>query len=171
MKIGKEKILHCIFISMFLILSYYTNAQTSYFIVERPGTVKNLKYVEGNQITLMFDMDGKMVISKGRITAIKDSAIVINTLTKIPLNTIREVYKERKIMSMISGVGLMAGAGYFAIDGVNGLLTKRAPVIPVRTLFITGGLLATSLTTSFFTMKTMKTDGIKWRVKTLVSEL
>ena len=153
-----------------LLLPQYINAQTSYFIVEKPGTVKNHKYTTGDQISLSFEMNGNEITAEGRIYSIRDSAIYLNKITKIPLTSIRAVYQERRMMMLLSNLGWMGGAGYFALDGINGLLTKRAPVIPVRTLYVTGGLLATSLGASFLTVKTLKTDDKKWRVKTLIME-
>ncbi len=153
-----------------IIFPQYTNAQTDYFIVEKAATVKNYKFVAGDKISLMYEINDSVVSSRGIICTITDSTIVINETEKIPLNSIREVYIKRQFFAILSEVGWKAGVGYFAVDGINGLLTKRAPVIPIKTLFITGGLFASSFFSKLFTVKTIKTDGKKWKVKALVYE-
>lgn len=158
-------------LSLCIVISpQYSNAQTDYFIVEKAGTVRNYKFVSGEKISLMYEINDSLVSSRGTICTISDSAIVINETNKIPLKDIRKVYIKRKFFAIFSEVGWKAGVGYFAVEGINGLLTKRTPVIPTETLFISGGLLASSFFSKLLTIKTIKTDGEKWKVKALVYE-
>lgn len=154
--------------AMSLILSHHTIAQKNLLVVEKPGTIKHYTYEAGDEIMLSFETAQQAVTLQGVITQIQDSSILLNQTTAIPLKTIVAVHRRRKGAAFLTELGLKVGIAYFAIEGANGLIHQRKPVIPTRTFYITGGLLASSLTSFFLMKKTLKTDGHKWRVKTLI---
>jgi hypothetical protein len=136
----------------FLIFAGTQSFAQQYLVLQKTGTVKNFKYQVGNEIALKVER-GEYVFS-GRISQIKDSSIVLNSLNEIFLSEITHVYKKRTFVRVLSKVLLFGGIGYVGLEGVNGLINDYSPVISQNTIIISASMVATSFALRpFYTRK------------------
>ncbi len=152
-----------------MVLLTPASGQTSYLVVEKPGTVKNHKYVQGNEIAVKANYRGMESILRGRITALSDSTITINGRQVIHIEDITTIFHTRNLFPLLTDVGWKAGSGFFLLDVINGLLTKRKPVIQKGAVIISGSLIAVSLAAFPFIYKKLIIDGRHWRIKMLIN--
>jgi len=131
-----------ILIICFLTIAGFHAVAQQYLVLQKTGTVKNFKYQVGNEITVKV-LRGEYVFS-GRISQIKDSSFVLNSLDEIYLSEITHVYRQRNFVRVLSKVLLFGGVGYVGLEGVNGLINDYSPVISQTTLIISASMVATS---------------------------
>jgi hypothetical protein len=135
-----------------------------FLLLERPGTVKNYKYEQGNKIIVLKKGDHKKI--SGELNRINDSVILIDYLFEVKIADIEHVYKVRWISGFMTELGLKAGLGYFVIDVTNHIISNNYPVFEPSTLTITGGLLATAV--AFHLIRLRKFDiGENWRLRVI----
>ncbi|NVN95652.1 MAG: hypothetical protein HXX18_10265 [Bacteroidetes bacterium] len=90
------------------------------FMVEKPGTITNLKYRAGDRIDLKTKTGDRF---SGFINQIRDTAIVVNN-NLIFNNDISIIFTRRVIFSMLSVAGTKGGLAYVGIDGINNLINN-----------------------------------------------
>lgn len=142
-------------------------AQKNYFVVEKPGTVKNYKYLTGDRINLLCSPNNQVT---GRISRINDSLIEIDRMKKVYVHSIIAVYQTRRLFALMADIGIKAGGGFFILDLVNALLTKRQPIIKPQTLIISGSLIGVALASLPLMNKKMIIDNENWRIRILCME-
>lgn len=169
MKIYPKYLCFSFTVILLLVFSIHLSAQTSYLVIEKPGTVKNYKYIPGNEITMKAVYRGMESFLQGRITALTDSTVTINDKQIVRIEDITTLIRTRSIMGLLTDVSWKAGAGFFILDLVNGVLTKREPLIQQGALIISGSLIGISLAAFPFIYKTMDIDGEHWRIKMLIN--
>lgn len=156
-----QKICLCI---SFLIFTSISVAQ-NIFILERPGTIKNHKYYQNDQIKLKTISHD--TIFSGVITMINDSSVVIDYANEIFLYDISYMYRKRWGFSLLQKLSLIAGASYLLISTTNGLINNDSPVVPKETLIISASLLAGGVALIPLTTRRYRIDNEKWRIKIL----
>ena len=134
------------------------------FILERAGTVKNYKYRVGDKISVL-SRRGDVVVS-GPICRINDSSIIVNYFYEVGINDIKAVYSPRYFIRILSKVCLIAGIGYFALDGFNSAINNENEIISNSTLITSGVLVGSGLAMKQFITRKFTLDK-KWRVKIL----
>jgi hypothetical protein len=144
-------------ILLFVISGIHAVAQ-QYLVLQKTGTAKNFKYQVGNEITVQVDR-GEYVFS-GRISQIKDSSFVLNSLNEIFLGEVSQVYKKRTFVRVLSKVLLFGGIGYVGLEGVNGLINNYSPVISQNTMIISASMVGAS-----FILRPFYTRGFDTREK------
>jgi len=153
----------CLCIS-FLIFTSISAAQ-NIFILERPGTVKNYKYYENDQIKLK--VISHDTIFSGVLTNINDSSIVINHAHEVFLYDISYMYRKRWGFSLLQKLSLIAGGSYLFVSSINGLINNDSPILPKESLIISGSLIAGGIVLIPLTTRRYPVDNKKWRVKIL----
>ena len=127
---------------LFLALSIVVNAQMI-LLLEKPGTVKNIKYRAGDQIYIKTKDELKF---SGTINIITDSSIIVNYDVEILIKDITIVFQEMWFISLFSRVAYISGAGYLILDAFNRTINNEYPIIDkssfvIGTSLIGGGLL------------------------------
>jgi hypothetical protein len=130
---------------------FYASAQ-QYLVLQKTGTVKNIKYQAGNDISLQVAR-GDLIYS-GTISHIKDSSFVLNSLNEIFLDEVTTVFRQRRFVKVLSKTLLYAGLGYVALEGVNGVINDYSPVISKNTIIAGSVMVGTGLLLKpFYTRK------------------
>lgn len=134
---------------LILVTSLCAGAQ-QYVVLQKSRAIKNYKYQVGDDITVRVKR-GDYVFS-GAISQINDSSFVLNSLNEIFIGEIKSVYRSRVFVRVLSKVLIYAGAGYVALEGVNGVINNYSPVISKQTL-LAGAILSGSgfVLKSFYT--------------------
>ncbi len=146
------KILFKPYLILFFTLASLCAGAQQYVVLQKKGTARNYKYQVGNDITIQV-MRGDLIFS-GTITQIADSGIVIDNLIGISIRDIKNVYRPRRFVRVLSKVLLYAGAGYVALDGVNGVINNYSPVISKSTIIASSVMVGTGLLMKpFYTRK------------------
>lgn len=136
---------------LLILVSLFAGAQ-QYLVLQKTGTVKNIKYQLGNDITVQVKR-GELVYS-GSISHIKDSSFVLNSLDEIFLDDVTIVFRKRRFIRVMSKVLLYAGVGYIALEGVNGVINDYSPVISQNTIIASSVMVGTGLLMKpFYTRK------------------
>ena len=154
-------------ISLIILLSIFFGISFSQniFILEKPGTIKNYKYYQNNQIKIKTHSSDTII--KGTITYIRDSSIIIDYANEIYLNDMALIYKKRWGFSFLQTLFFAAGGPYLLISMLNGLINDDSPIIPKETLIISGSLIVAGIALTPLTTRRCKIDNKKWRVKIL----
>ncbi len=92
------------------------SAQKNVLILENQATKKMFKYYEGDKIEVR-TTDSLTV--KGMISAVRDSAVVLDFYTELRLDKIREVQRNRMIVNVLSKVLMIGGVGLVAVVGIS----------------------------------------------------
>lgn len=157
----------CILLIFLTVLLIWSAGSQNIFFIERPGTVKNLKFHEGDGIHILVKNQPTVPEIEGTLTQIRDSSILIDDMYLIPLKDITAVYKERFWPRLAVPVLFIAGIGYIALEGFNRAINKDAPLITKETAIISSSLVAGGL--ALIPLKDRKyIVGEKWHVKSLV---
>jgi len=133
------------------------------FMVEKPGTVNNLKYRSGDRIDLK-TISGERI--SGIINQIRDTAIVLNYYL-IKNDDIAVIYTRRVIFSMFSAAGIYGGIGYVGVDGFNNLINNESEIFRKSTLKTAGFMLGTGVFLNLFTHRRRPINHKDWRIKIL----
>lgn len=119
---------------LFLLLSISGIGQQ--ILILEKGTPKNRqRYFQGSQIHVT-STKGEF---QGQIIKIDSSHFLVGE-TKILLSEVKGLRFERRVVSILSNVALLAGAGYVTLDITNAALNKIEPVID-QSVAVTGGVL------------------------------
>lgn len=110
-------------------------------LVEKPGTFKNFKYFEGDEIIIRTHPDGDKI--EGIIHLMTDTSIIINFDNEIMLTSIKRILKPLFWPRLLTHTTRIAGAGYFALDAVNNAINNEV-IIDEQTVKISAGLVAFS---------------------------
>jgi hypothetical protein len=137
-------------------------AAQNIFVLERPGTVKNFKYYQGDNIKIR-TISSDTIIS-GPINRIFDSSIIINNSNEILIADMAAIYKKRWGYGFLQYLTIFAGAAYLGINSLNGIINDDQPVVPQETLIISGSLIAFGLALTPLTTRKFKIDNEKWRI-------
>jgi hypothetical protein len=135
-----------------------------YLVLQKSGAVKNFKYQVGNDITIRV-MRGDLIFS-GTITQINDSSFVLNSLNEIYIGEIKNVYRRRVFVRVMSKVLLYAGIGYVGLEGINGIINNDSPVITKNTIIAGAVMVGTS-----FALKPFYTRSFDTREKYVIKIL
>ncbi|MFZ4401591.1 MAG: hypothetical protein ACOYO1_16290 [Bacteroidales bacterium] len=133
------------------------------FMIEKPGTVNNLKYRIGDRIDLK-TINAERI--SGLISQIRDTAIIVN-YEMIMNKDISVVYIRKVLFSMFSSAGLLSGTGYVSIDGINNLLNDERPVIRNSVLKTAGFMFAAGAVLRLFSKRRLHINNEDWRIKVL----
>jgi hypothetical protein len=131
-------------------------------VVEKPGTVSNFKYYEGDKIRLRTIASDS--IFSGIITMIGDRSIIIDKSDEISISDIKKIYRKRWGYSFLQYLSIFAGLSYVAINTLNGIINNDVPVVPQETLIISGSMVAFGIALTPLTTRKISTDKEKWRV-------
>jgi len=157
----------CTFLSIFNLLLFGSVNSQNIFLIERPGTVKNYKFHEGDNIHIGVKNYPPVSNIEGILTQIMDSSIIIDDTYLIPIEDITAVYKERFWPTLAVPVMFIAGIGYLGLEAFNRAINKDAPVITKETAIISSSLVAGGF--ALIPLKVRKLNvGEKWRVKSLI---
>lgn len=133
-------------------------------LVEKPGSFKNHKYFAGDDITIRAGNYDRRI--SGIIDRITDTSLLIDYDKDIMINDIDMVLKHRYWMGLLSKATRIAGAGYFALDVINNIITGNPTIVNETTVIISAGLVAFSYTLVPVHYKRMKL-GKPWRFSVL----
>lgn len=131
-------------------------------IIERPGTIKNYKYFQGNEIKLR-TISNDTVVS-GALSLIQDSTVIINNNFELEIDNISTVYRKRWGFSFLQYLSIFGGLAYASINTINGLINNDSPVVPGETLIISGSMVAFGIVLTPLTTRKIKMDNGKWRI-------
>jgi hypothetical protein len=92
-------------------------------VLENLAKGKNFKYFEGDKIEVETT---DSVTVKGMITAIKDSTFVLDFYSEISIHKIKTVYRTRALISILSKVMMIGGAGLVILEAVNGAISSSS---------------------------------------------
>ena len=151
-----------VFISI-LQLMLTTSFGQRVFMIEKPGTVNNLKYHAGDRIDLKIKTGERFF---GFINQIRDTAIIIN-YNLVMNDDIAIVYTRRTIFSMFSVVGTKGGIAYVGIDGINNLINNEKPVCKTTTLKTGGIMFGAGLLLKLVSKRKRHINDKGWRIKVL----
>ena len=149
----------------FVVFIFSQAVSQNYFIVERPGTVRNLKFRVNDVIKLKAGPKGEII--NGRIYKISDSTLKIGYYYNVQLKDIQIIYKTRFGFSLLQKVLFFAGVPYLLINTMNGVINNESPVVPQQTLIISGSMIGTAILLTPLTTRKIKIDNEHWRVKIL----
>ncbi len=133
------------------------------FMVEKPGTVNNLKYSTGDRMDLK-TKTGERV--SGIINQVRDTAIVVNYYL-VMNDDIAIVYTRRAIFSAFSSVGTTGGLAYVGIDGFNNLINDERPVFRATALKTGGIMFGAGMLLKFISKRKRHINNQDWRIKVL----
>jgi hypothetical protein len=157
----KTIIIQCLTI-IFLLINNQIFSQ-KLLVVEKPGTINNIKYTIGSPIDIK-TTDG--IRLDGRIILITDTTVVIN-YCMIKIKDIKNIYASRRLIKDFSALGITGGIAYVSIDAFNGLINNDTPILRKNALKISGVMLGTGLLLSLFDTKKLVIDNKDWRIKIL----
>jgi len=160
---SKIKVLKQIFVLIILQFSFLYVSSQNILVIEKPGTVKNIKFRSGDRIELK-TLNGEKI--KGIINQIRDTAIVVNYYL-ININEISKIYSFRRLISAFSFAGIEGGLGYVVIDGFNSLINNERPIIRNSTLKTGGIMFGAGLLLKSLSKRKRSIDNHKWRIKVL----
>lgn len=161
--INKTKIMkQILFLIIMQFISVFAFSQ-NIFLIEKPGTVNNIKYRVGERIELR-TINGQKV--KGIINQIRDTAIVVNYYL-VMNNEIKSIYTRRHIISAFSHVGIKGGLGYVSIDGFNNLINNESPVFRKSALEIGGIMFGAGVLLKSISKRKRNINNENWRIKVL----
>jgi hypothetical protein len=138
-----------------------------FFILERPGTVKNYKFQEGEHIHIEVKSEGITSQVRGELSHITDTSVIINWTMEFKTSEISAVYRERSLIRILQVSSLLAGSGYIVLDCFNRAINKETPLVDKSSVIISGSLIAGSVALIPFEEHKYKM-GVHWRVKTIV---
>jgi hypothetical protein len=143
-----------------------SNAYAQHILVlERPGTIKNYKYYQHDEIRLK--TSSTQVIYQGKITAINDSSIVVNYANEIFIDDMAKIYTFQWGFDFLRRLGFSAGALFLAVSltngGLNGFDSNGATEMVLGSV----GIMAFSAAMIPLKWRGHKIDNTKWRVKIL----
>jgi hypothetical protein len=107
-------------------------------VAENKNTLKNFKYITGRILT--FRADGEKISDV--LTDMDDSTLYFSSSGAIPLGEIEALYRPNWLIGILSGVSMLGGGAYLALDSFNRLINGEGPVIQQETLIISGSMLA-----------------------------
>ncbi len=105
------------------------NAQ-KILVIEKPGTVKNIKFEVNDRIK--FKLENNMKIN-GRIQKLTDSSVFVNR-EEFLFSKIKYFYKDRFGWKVLSNTTFQAGVAYLSIEALNNLANNERPVVSDKTL-------------------------------------
>lgn len=156
-----------IFLIILNFLLPWSVSSQNIFLIEKPGTVKNYKFHEGDDIHIRIKNLTSVSDIEGPITQISDSSIIIDYSYFILTKDIISVCIERFWVKLAIPVLFIAGVGYLALEALNRTINKETPVITNETAIIGSSLVAGGAVLFPFKERRLNV-GEKWRVKTLV---
>jgi len=133
------------------------------FMVEKPGTVNNLKFFTGDRLDLKTKTGDRI---SGIINQVSDSSIIVNQFL-VMNNDIAVIYTRRVIISMFSSAGTLGGVGYICIDGFNNLINNKTEIFPKTTLKTGGILFGAGVLLKFLSKRKRQINNKDWRIKVL----
>lgn len=146
-----------------LLFSMQLDAQ-QFLLLSKPGRLKNYKYFIGDHLHIRFQDSLRL---SGMITGFQDSLIELNANLKIDPGEIQMVYRERRMLMLLSKASLFGGLGYFGLTGFNRLINNDAPVYTESSLWISGAMIGGSflLRPLLYKKIRLKKDG--WKLEIL----
>lgn len=133
------------------------------FMVEKPGTVNNLKYNVGDRMELKTKA-GEHI--SGIINQVRDTAIVVDYIF-VMNDDIKNIYTRRVIFSVFSEVGIKGGIGYVFIDGFNNLINNESEIFRESALKTGGIMVGAGLLLKLISKRKRHIDNQHWRIKVM----
>lgn len=163
----KQLALGCILLFLFNPAVHKLCSQNM-LIVERPGTIKNIKFKTADKIKIEILPTGE--IFSGKISSLSDSIIILNKSIAISMKDVKAVYKRRWGTSFLQEMFLKAGIAYLGISLINGAINHDEPLITTGSLIIGSGLTITGVLLTPLTKRKFTIDNQRWRLRLLVFE-
>lgn len=139
-----------------------------FMLLEKPGTFRNFKYFEGDDIMVVLLNDNREV--SGTITRIADSVFVINNQEEFAVSEVKSVVRTRFFFSFFGYGAMVGGSFYFTLDVVNRALNGDSPVVTSETAIIGASLAATGWLLSQFRYRHYPVgEKRKWRLRIMPS--
>jgi hypothetical protein len=156
------------FISFFYCLIVSLNIQAQkILLVEYAGTIKNIKYYEGDNIHLRIKNDTVAFHLRGRLTQIRDSSIIIDYCNEVSIIDIDAVFRERTGIRIAQSAMIISGTGFFIVDTFNRIINNESPLVDQQTAVIGGSIATAGLVMTLFNERKFNIRD-KWRVKILI---
>jgi hypothetical protein len=133
------------------------------FMVEKPGTVNNLKYNIGDRIELKTNKGERI---SGMINQLSDSSIVVN-YNYVKIEDILIVYTRRYVFSILSAAGTTGGLAYVSIDAFNNLINNQDEIFRKSTLKTGSIMFGTGLLLKLISKRKRHINNEDWRIKVL----
>ncbi len=138
-----------------------------YLIIERPGTIKNFKFQEGDFMHIEVISNNVLYQVRGELSLITQSSIIINGSDEYKLFQIKAIYRERLLVRIVHTSALTAGSGYIFLDCLNRGINRESPLVEKSTVVIGGSIIAGGVALMPFLEHKYKI-GNRWRVKTII---
>jgi hypothetical protein len=119
------------------------NAQQRILLLKKKGNPKNYKYFLASEISLRNGFNDRKVT--GQIHMITDTSIIVNYNIEVFIDQITWMYRERYFFRLLSPILMVAGGGYFILDGFNRAINKQYPIITENNMLISGVLIGVGL--------------------------
>lgn len=164
MNSGRVVIIVVIFVLVFFFLPFLSRSQSNILLLEKQGRFKNIKYRLGDEISLRVQPGNRKL--SGQIHYINDSSILVDFIHEVNIEDVTWVYSKRFFFNLMSPILLIAGGGYFILDGLNRAINHEYPVITKNTLLVSGSLIGVGLVFRPLGTKRHKIGG-PWRLTVL----
>ncbi len=151
------------YLTMFFLFINMSVFSQKILVVEKPGTINNIKYTVGSTIKIK-TIEGLRI--DGHIILITDTTVVINYFT-IKIRDIKNVYANRRLLQDFSALGITGGIAYTSIDALNGFINNDTPILRKNALKISGVMLGAGIIFKLFDTKKLKINNKDWRIKIL----
>lgn len=161
--ITKSMYIKMIILIILSILTYNFAQSQCILLLEKPGTVKNIKFRVGERIDVKTKNGDRI---NGIINKISDTAIIVNYFL-IKIDEIKSIYSRRIILSALSHTGIKGSLGYTGIEAFNNLINNENPIFRNSTLKTGGIIFAGSIILKTITLRKRHIDNYKWRLKVL----
>jgi hypothetical protein len=116
------------------------SAQDYILLLKKKNHPKNYKYRLADEVKVSSVLEGRKI--SGQIHQMTDSSIVVNFNTEILLEDISMVYRERYFFKLFSPILVIAGTGYFILDGFNRTINRHYPIITENTMMVSASIIA-----------------------------
>jgi hypothetical protein len=147
-----------------LLLIHFQGFSQKILLLERPGTITNYKYRLDDKIIIK--MKGNSAIIQGRISKLTDSSMVIDYMTLVRFREISTVIRPVWVQHWLPALLTEGGAAYLVLTGINDLLTKTYPIIPMDVLLTSGILITAGIGLKYALARVCDLDH-KWRLRVL----
>lgn len=113
--------------------------------ITRFNHFKKIQIFSGDVIE--YKLKGEHRFHLGKISNLVDSMIVLSNDSVIKLNEIKIlcIRKSNYVLRKFTTGFMIAGVGFFLIDGINNLANNHFPIVDERTIIVSASLVAASL--------------------------
>ncbi len=109
-----------------------------FLVAENQKNLKNFKYTSGRIMTFL--ADGEKI--SDILADMDDSTLYFAKSGAYSLDEIEALYRPNWLVGILSGMSMLGGGAYLALDSFNRLINGEGPVIQQETLIISGSMMA-----------------------------